>query len=115
MAGKKFFFQLGASKFQTICTYFHVQSFSDFHVLLKIPSKTKISLVTASQHSPLSSYVSVHILIEVMQQSNSHEHSQSNMYYFLLQGVPPASFEKVIDPKIKHIINGCICTKKEDR
>lgn len=32
-----------------------------------------------------------------------------------LQGIKPASFEKVHDPEIKEIIGECICKNKEER
>lgn len=33
----------------------------------------------------------------------------------VLQGIKPASFEKVHDPEIKEIIGECICKNKEER
>ena len=32
-----------------------------------------------------------------------------------LQGVKPASYNKVMDPEIKEIIGECTCQKKEER
>lgn len=35
--------------------------------------------------------------------------------FHFLQGVKPASYNKVMDPEIKEIIGECICQKKEER
>ena len=35
--------------------------------------------------------------------------------FFLFQGIKPASFDKVSDPEVKEIIEGCIRQNKSER
>ena len=44
-----------------------------------------------------------------------HSHCSSFSLCVILQGVKPASFDKVAIPEVKEIIEGCIQTNKDER